>query len=138
MLDQPRPRIDEPSPRGDGALIEVRALERSFGPRRAVAGIDFTLDSGECLALFGPNGAGKTTVLRILAGLLTPTRGHAAIAGVTGHGPLFVLEHLAWDHGMKVLVREEHPRGPESGDAEPLFSWLIGPGSGLSKVSPRG
>src|SRR5687768_16493280 len=83
MLDQPRPRIDEPSPRGDGALIEVRALERSFGPRRAVAGIDFTLDSGECLALFGPNGAGKTTVLRILAGLLKPTRGHAAIAGVT-------------------------------------------------------
>ena len=82
MLDQPRPRIDEPSPRGNGALIEVRALERSFGPRRAVAGIDFTLDSGECLALFGPNGAGKTTVLRILAGLLKPTRGHAAIAGV--------------------------------------------------------
>jgi hypothetical protein len=61
----------------------------------------------------------------------------AAVAGVTGHGPLFVLEHLAWDHGMRVTVREEHPRGPDSADAEPLFTWLIGPGSGLSKVSPQ-
>ena len=83
MLDQPPPRTDEPSPRGDGALIEVRALERVFGARRAVAGIDLTLGPGECLALFGPNGAGKTTLLRILAGLLKPTRGHAAIAGVS-------------------------------------------------------
>ena len=68
---------------GNGALIEVRGLERFFGPRRAVAGVDFTMASGECLALFGPNGAGKTTLLRILAGLLKPSRGHAAIAGVT-------------------------------------------------------
>ena len=83
MLDQPPPRTDEPSPQGDGALIEVRALERSFGSRRAIAGIDFTLNAGECLALFGPNGAGKTTLLRILAGLLKPTRGRATIAGVT-------------------------------------------------------
>jgi hypothetical protein len=60
-----------------------------------------------------------------------------AVAGVTGHGPLFVLEQLAWDHGMRVMVRQEHPRGQDSGDAEPLFSWLIGPGSGLSKVSSQ-
>ena len=61
--------------------------------------------------------------------------GPAAVAGVTGHGPLFVLEHLAWDHGMRVIVREELPREPNAGDAEPLFSWVIGPGNGLSKVS---
>jgi heme exporter protein A len=64
-------------------MIEVRGLERLFGSRRAVAGVDFTLGPGECLALFGPNGAGKTTLLRILAGLLKPSRGVAAIAGVT-------------------------------------------------------
>jgi len=84
MHDQPPPRSDGYSPStGDAALIEVRALERAFGVRRAVAGVDFALGPGECLALFGPNGAGKTTLLRILAGLLKPTRGTAAIAGVT-------------------------------------------------------
>ena len=83
MLDQPPPRPDDPAPGGAGALIEVRALERLFGLRRAVAGVDFTLNAGECLALFGPNGAGKTTLLRILAGLLKPSRGRATIAGVS-------------------------------------------------------
>jgi heme exporter protein A len=84
MQRQPPPRSDDYSPsKGDAALIEVRALERAFGVRRAVAGVDFVLGPGECLALFGPNGAGKTTLLRVLAGLLKPTRGVAAIAGVT-------------------------------------------------------
>ena len=83
MHHEPLPRTnDSPPVTGDAALIEVRALERSFGARRAVAGIDFALAAGECLALFGPNGAGKTTLLRMLAGLLKPTRGQATIAGV--------------------------------------------------------
>ena len=84
MNDRPAPRTpDDDAPPGSNALIEAVALERSFGARRAVAGVDFTLGAGECLALFGPNGAGKTTLLRVLAGLLKPTRGRAAIAGVT-------------------------------------------------------
>ncbi len=84
MPDQPPPRSPGlPVPGDDGPLIEVRALERFFGLRRALAGVDFTLGPGECLALFGPNGAGKTTLLRVLAGLLKPSRGLAAIAGVT-------------------------------------------------------
>ena len=66
----------------DGPLIQVEALERSFGHRRALAGVDFLLDGGGCLALFGPNGAGKTTLLRVLAGLLKPTAGRARVAGV--------------------------------------------------------
>jgi heme exporter protein A len=78
----PAPAHESSAPSTDGALIEVRALERSFGQRRAVAGVDFALAGGECLALFGPNGAGKTTLLRILAGLLKPTRGAASIAGM--------------------------------------------------------
>ena len=65
-----------------GPLIEVDALERSFGHRRALAGVSFVLGAGECLALFGPNGAGKTTLLRVLAGLLKPSAGSARIAGV--------------------------------------------------------
>lgn len=57
-------------------------LGRTFGARRAVDGLSFTLEPGECLALFGPNGAGKTTALRLLAGLLKPSTGSARIGAV--------------------------------------------------------
>ncbi|MFL5503665.1 MAG: ATP-binding cassette domain-containing protein, partial [Gemmatimonadaceae bacterium] len=63
-------------------VVDVAELTRSFGSRRAVAGVTFSLARGECLALFGPNGAGKTTLLRVLAGLLRPTSGTARISGV--------------------------------------------------------
>ena len=63
-------------------VVAVSDLTRSFGRRRAVAGVSFTLLPGECLALFGPNGAGKTTLLRVLAGLLKPTSGNARVSGI--------------------------------------------------------
>ena len=70
--------------RPDGeVVIEAAGLRRSFGGRRAVDGVDFTLGPAECLALFGPNGAGKTTLLRLLAGLLKPTAGVARVGGVS-------------------------------------------------------
>ena len=63
-------------------LLEAAGLRRAFGAQRAVDGVDLALAAGECLALFGPNGAGKTTTLRLLAGLLSPTAGRAAVGGV--------------------------------------------------------
>jgi hypothetical protein len=42
---------------------------------------------------------------------------------LTAHGPLFCLERLAWDHGMRVIARVEQSR--ENG--EDLFSWVIAP-----------
>jgi len=70
------------SPRTGPPLLEVAGLSRSFGPRRAVADVSFSLRAGECLALFGPNGAGKTTLLRVLAGLLKPSAGSARLSGI--------------------------------------------------------
>ena len=46
-----------------------------------------------------------------------------AIAGLTAHGPLFCLERLAWDHGMRVVSRVE--QGSRDQDGEPLISWVI-------------
>jgi len=51
-------------------------------------------------------------------------QGPAPIAGMTAHGPLFCLERLAWDRGMRVLSRIDHP---PVGDSEPLITWIIGP-----------
>ncbi|MGH7603814.1 MAG: heme ABC exporter ATP-binding protein CcmA [Gemmatimonadaceae bacterium] len=64
------------------AAVEVVDLTRSFGLRKAVAGVSFSLAPGECLAVFGPNGAGKTTLLRVLAGLLRPSSGVARVSGI--------------------------------------------------------
>lgn len=61
--------------------VEASGIRRSFGRRRAVDGVDLTLDAGDCLALFGPNGAGKTTLLRIVAGLLKPVAGTVRVDG---------------------------------------------------------
>lgn len=48
----------------------------------AVKGISFNIKPGEIFGLIGPNGAGKTTTLRIIAGLLKPTRGKVLFEGV--------------------------------------------------------
>src|SRR5438552_8834 len=61
--------------------VEVSGVSRAFGRRRAVDGVDMSLDPGDCLALFGPNGAGKTTLLRVIAGLLKPTTGSVHVGG---------------------------------------------------------
>ena len=45
------------------AAIEVVDLRKSYGATRAVDGVGFTVESGECFGILGPNGAGKTTTL---------------------------------------------------------------------------
>lgn len=62
-------------------VLEVIALEKSYGGFNAVAGLSFSLEAGEVLGLVGPNGAGKTSTLRCLAGVLPPTRGVVRVAG---------------------------------------------------------
>ncbi len=61
--------------------IVVSALEKRFGPVRAVDGLSFDVRPGEIFGLVGPDGAGKTTTLRILAGVLAPDGGKATVAG---------------------------------------------------------
>jgi len=63
-------------------VIAATHLTRRFGPRIAVDDVSLDIRRSEIVALVGPNGAGKTTTLRMLAGLIAPTRGTIAIDGV--------------------------------------------------------
>ncbi|MFI5270256.1 MAG: ATP-binding cassette domain-containing protein, partial [Chloroflexota bacterium] len=51
------------------AVIEARALRKSYGATRAVDDVSFTVQAGRIVGLIGPNGAGKTTVLKAILGL---------------------------------------------------------------------
>jgi putative spermidine/putrescine transport system ATP-binding protein len=64
------------------AIIEIRNLAKSFGPVRAVDGVDLDIHAGEFLTLLGPSGSGKTTVLRMIAGFETPDSGSIKLNGV--------------------------------------------------------
>jgi len=55
--------------------LEARALERTFGGLRAVAGVDLRLVTGEVVGLIGPNGSGKSTLLNMLSGVIAPSGG---------------------------------------------------------------
>ena len=61
--------------------VELKRLTRYFGPNPVVRDLDFAVPQGKVTALLGLNGAGKTTTIRILMGLLSPTRGHAVTLG---------------------------------------------------------
>ncbi|MFN0151507.1 MAG: ABC transporter ATP-binding protein [bacterium] len=62
-------------------MIVVEGLSKRFGSKTAIADVSFSASRGEVLGFLGPNGAGKTTTLRILAGLIPPSAGHASIDG---------------------------------------------------------
>src|SRR5256885_122964 len=62
-------------------MIKVENLVKTFGPKRAVDGISFSVERGEVLGFLGPNGAGKSTSMRMLTGFIQPTAGTATIGG---------------------------------------------------------
>ena len=61
--------------------IVLSSLTKRFGPAVAVDAVSLSVARGEVVGLLGPNGAGKTTTLRMLAGFVRPTTGHASICG---------------------------------------------------------
>ena len=57
------------------ALLEIKAIDASYGRVQALRGVTLEVDAGEIVALIGSNGAGKTTTLRTISGLMHPARG---------------------------------------------------------------
>ena len=70
-------------------VLELREVDASYGPFRALFGVSLTVEAGGSVALLGSNGAGKTTVARVASGLVTPTSGSVLVDGedLTGARP---------------------------------------------------
>jgi multiple sugar transport system ATP-binding protein len=62
------------------AVVETKGLRKHFGQVKAVDGVDLAINEGELLVILGPSGCGKTTLMRMIAGLETPTAGDIVIA----------------------------------------------------------
>ena len=69
------------APVPDDAIIDVRAVSKSFGGLRAVANCSLQVARGSITGLIGPNGAGKTTLFDMIAGRLRPDTGDVTFDG---------------------------------------------------------
>ena len=93
--ERPRPRFPTAKParpgKGNGAagsqlfrrpgLLAVHSVEKSFGSRQVVRGVNIHVRRGEAVGLLGPNGAGKTTVFYMITGLIKADRGAIELDG---------------------------------------------------------
>jgi len=70
-----------PEPQHPEYSVVIDNLVKRFGAFSAVDHISLNVCKGEVFGFLGPNGAGKSTTIRMLCGLLTPTSGHAQVAG---------------------------------------------------------
>ena len=62
-------------------ILECKRLNKTYGGKVALAGVDLTLEPGKIVGLLGPNGSGKTTLIKLACGLLTPSGGQILIDG---------------------------------------------------------
>lgn len=63
------------------SLLECNALSKRYGSVTALSDINLTLERGKIIGLLGPNGSGKTTLIKLINGLLVPTKGQLLING---------------------------------------------------------
>jgi len=62
-------------------LVRMRDIHKSYGPVRALSGVDFTVNEKEIVGLLGDNGAGKSTLIKILSGVVPATSGEIFVRG---------------------------------------------------------
>ena len=85
-------------------MIRAHGLEKRYGDRRILRGIELDVGRGDFLLVTGPNGSGKTTLLRLCAGLAAPTRGELDVTvsrgnvGYLAHEPLVYRELTALEN----------------------------------------
>ena len=93
---------------GGELVIETRGLTRYFGQKKAVDSVDLKVPRGCVYAFLGRNGSGKTTTIRMLLGLLEPTRGSASVLG----------------HDSRTLPPEIRARIGYMSESHALYRWM--------------
>ena len=101
-------------------MIRGRDIEKRYGRKRVLRGVDVSVPRGGFVVVTGPNGSGKTTLLRLLAGLALPTRGELLVdadrsrIGYLAHEPLVYRELTALEnldlYGRLYRVAERRER----------------------------
>src|ERR1700723_1218379 len=84
-------------------VVKLAGVEKYFGAVRALAGVDFAVDAGECVGLVGHNGAGKSTLMHVLVSMLQPDSGRRVIAGQEVPGYSVALAHKL---GIRCVFQE--------------------------------
>ncbi len=93
-------------------MIEVKGLVKTYGTKRAVDGVSFTVRRGDILGFLGPNGAGKSTTMKMITGYLRPDAGSALVDGTdVAADPVAVKRKLGY-------LPENAPAYPEMTVAE--------------------
>ena len=64
------------------AVLECKDLIKSYGSKKALDGVNLTIEPGRIVGLLGPNGSGKTTLIKLANGLLTPSEGELRVCGL--------------------------------------------------------
>jgi ABC-2 type transport system ATP-binding protein len=72
---------------GEQVVASLEAVNKNYGPVRALRDVNFRVRAGELVALLGPNGAGKTTAVKLLLGLMPPNRGKVRVFGADPTNP---------------------------------------------------
>jgi ABC-2 type transport system ATP-binding protein len=62
-------------------MIKIENLLKTFGSKRAVDGLSFSVERGEVVGFLGPNGSGKSTTMRMITGYYAPTSGRVSVGG---------------------------------------------------------
>jgi ABC-2 type transport system ATP-binding protein len=75
-------------------ILVASDIYRSYGTRRALRALSFTLASGRVLGFLGPNGAGKTTAIRVLTTVLEPTSGRFEVDGIGSEEPIRIRRRI--------------------------------------------
>src|SRR6201987_2424510 len=62
-------------------MLQLKSVDAGYGTFQALFGVNLAVNAGEAVGVIGPNGAGKTTLMRVISGLIRPTKGAIAMEG---------------------------------------------------------
>ncbi len=131
-----RIKLPEP-PRSGQVVAKLDNVGFAYGPKVVYSRLDLEIGRGDRVVLVGPNGAGKTTLMKLLAGVLKPTRGEVALG--TNVFATYFAQHRVEALDMKSTVlgslREVHPGASEGMLRHMLGSFLFGGDAAEKPVS---